>query len=232
MVAELRRVVVGGGGVLVADALGELRYMGAVLKEALRLWPPGEGGGCVVRRGVVWCGKKEGQKEKEKRGDVSAHRVGAACKAATTNTHLSQPHTHTHTHTHTNNHAKRQHQPRQRRQASTARWAPHGTTLAGYDVGGTVVYPPNWVLQRDPELWGPDAEEFKPERWLLKPSNKDGGGAKDGAAAAATPKPAADVHPWAYLPFSRGPRDCIGQAFALMEAKALLCEVRKSSVVR
>jgi cytochrome P450 len=57
-------------------------------------------------------------------------------------------------------------------------------------------------LQRDPDIWGPDADEFRPERWL------DGGG------------PA--LHSYAYIPFSKGPRDCIGQTFAQLEAKAVL----------
>jgi cytochrome P450 len=44
------------------------------------------------------------------------------------------------------------------------------------------------------DLWGPDADEFKPERW-------------DGRRAG-----------WEYLPFNGGPRICIGQQFALTEA--------------
>ncbi|KAI9871006.1 MAG: hypothetical protein M1830_003538 [Pleopsidium flavum] len=44
------------------------------------------------------------------------------------------------------------------------------------------------------DLWGQDAEEFKPERWVEK---------KVG---------------WEYLPFNGGPRICIGQQFALTEA--------------
>lgn len=50
------------------------------------------------------------------------------------------------------------------------------------------------VMHRRKDLWGPDADEFKPERWV---------GRKTG---------------WEYLPFNGGPRICIGQQFALTEA--------------
>lgn len=49
-------------------------------------------------------------------------------------------------------------------------------------------------MQRRTDLYGEDAQEFKPERWeSLRPS-------------------------WQYLPFNGGPRICIGQQFALTEA--------------
>jgi Cytochrome P450 len=32
-------------------------------------------------------------------------------------------------------------------------------------VGSSISYVPI-LIQRDPDLWGPDANEFKPERWL------------------------------------------------------------------
>ncbi|PSR80330.1 cytochrome P450 [Coniella lustricola] len=51
-----------------------------------------------------------------------------------------------------------------------------------------------YVMQRRKDLWGPDADEFRPERWQ---------GRKVG---------------WEYLPFNGGPRICIGQQFALTEA--------------
>ncbi|KAK1149559.1 hypothetical protein N8T08_005108 [Aspergillus melleus] len=45
-----------------------------------------------------------------------------------------------------------------------------------------------------PEFWGPDANRFDPDRWADYKSS------------------------WAYLPFSGGPRICLGQQFALAEA--------------
>ena len=50
------------------------------------------------------------------------------------------------------------------------------------------------IMQRRRDIWGQDAEEFRPERWQ---------GLKAG---------------WEYLPFNGGPRICLGQQFALTEA--------------
>ncbi|KAH6665124.1 cytochrome P450 [Halenospora varia] len=59
--------------------------------------------------------------------------------------------------------------------------------------GQSVLYQP-YVMQRRKDLYGADANEFRPERWeTLRPS-------------------------WQYLPFNGGPRICIGQQFALIEA--------------
>src|SRR5208282_847040 len=54
-----------------------------------------------------------------------------------------------------------------------------------------------WVMQRDPRYYD-DPETFRPERWL--------DGLMDRLPAGA------------YFPFGDGPRRCIGQGFALLEA--------------
>lgn len=74
-----------------------------------------------------------------------------------------------------------------------ARRAPDGATLESggtlYDIGGKVLLASPFVLHRG-EAWGPDAAEWRPERWL------EGGSANAVVAA----------QPYNYLPFSRGPR--------------------------
>lgn len=59
------------------------------------------------------------------------------------------------------------------------------------------------TIHRDKEVWGEDAGEFKPERF------------ENGVTRAAK-------HPNALLSFSSGPRSCIGQNFAMIEAKAMV----------
>ena len=57
-------------------------------------------------------------------------------------------------------------------------------------------------MNLDPKIWGPDADKFRPERW-------------DELTGDAT-------SPYAYEPFSNGPRVCIGKNIALLEMKAIL----------
>ncbi|KAH9949850.1 cytochrome P450 monooxygenase pc-bph [Amylocystis lapponica] len=69
---------------------------------------------------------------------------------------------------------------------------------------GTVLSVPAYVVHRDPDVWGLDAEEFRPERWLegdLKMLNK------------------------AFTPYSVGPRACIGRNLAQLEMLVLVATI-------
>ena len=73
----------------------------------------------------------------------------------------------------------------------------HADRLAGYDaVAGTNVFMSPYVVQRDPRHW-PDPDAFRPERFDA------------GADSAA--------HRFAFIPFSAGPRHCVGETFATYE---------------
>jgi len=75
-------------------------------------------------------------------------------------------------------------------------------TIGGYDLPrGTVVLISSYALHRRPELW-PDPERFDPGRF----------------------EPALEEarHRQAFIPFSAGPRTCIGNLFALMEGPIVL----------
>jgi cytochrome P450 len=66
---------------------------------------------------------------------------------------------------------------------------------------GTLVTVSPWVTHRNPKLW-PDPLRFDPERFR--------------------PEAVRQRHRYAYFPFGGGPRVCIGNAFALMEARLAL----------
>ena len=66
---------------------------------------------------------------------------------------------------------------------------------------GAMVFVSPWVLHRNPHLY-PNPEGFEPERFA-------------GELMQTLPK-------CAYMPFGAGARQCIGAAFAMMEAKVVL----------
>ncbi|KAA1478646.1 cytochrome P450 [Dentipellis sp. KUC8613] len=72
---------------------------------------------------------------------------------------------------------------------------------------GTEITVPIRAMNMSTALWGPDAREFKPERWLQ---------GVDGV-------PAHEVSGYKHLlTFSDGPRICLGKGFAVAEFKAVL----------
>lgn len=66
---------------------------------------------------------------------------------------------------------------------------------------GTPIIFNTYVLHHDTDLWGGDADEFRPERWDEPRPNK---------------------HMWDFIPFLGGPRICLGQQFALHEASYVI----------
>jgi len=79
------------------------------------------------------------------------------------------------------------------------RKATAGDVLGGYRVDpGTDIFLSPYIVHRHPDFWGPDAQEFRPERF--------------------TPDGVNPIHEFAYFPFSMGPRRCTGELFAMVEA--------------
>jgi cytochrome P450 len=79
--------------------------------------------------------------------------------------------------------------------------------IAGYPMTkGMGVAMAQWVVHRDPR-WYERPEEFLPERW-------------EGDLLKRLPR-------FAYFPFGGGPRQCIGNAFAVMEAALILATVAR-----
>ncbi|ORY30708.1 cytochrome P450 [Rhizoclosmatium globosum] len=93
----------------------------------------------------------------------------------------------------------------------TLRHFPQPSTIPKYTADktlilGDTVLPPKTVLSfataalhMHTDIWGPDASEFKPERWNEKKESMLG-----------------------FLPFSEGPRACLGKRFAQIEFITLL----------
>jgi cytochrome P450 len=78
---------------------------------------------------------------------------------------------------------------------------------------GTAVWPDIIALHRDPTVWGPDALEFRPERWLQKETPQQNGTANK--AVVATP----------FYGFGEGPRMCVGKRLAIMQEKMAMVQV-------
>ncbi|GAB1195520.1 hypothetical protein APSETT444_004781 [Aspergillus pseudonomiae] len=75
-----------------------------------------------------------------------------------------------------------------------------GLTIRGrYYPPGTVLSVPIYTVHHLKEVWGPDVDEFRPERWEnLTPRQKK-----------------------AFIPFSYGPRACLGRNLAEMELRLI-----------
>jgi cytochrome P450 family 4 len=88
------------------------------------------------------------------------------------------------------------------------RYLTRRTNLLGESLpAGCRIHIPFYLFHRHPKYWT-DPEEFRPERWLKQHENRE-----------------KKFHHFAFLPFSAGGRNCIGQRMAMYEAKLILAPI-------
>ncbi|OJT08114.1 hypothetical protein TRAPUB_969 [Trametes pubescens] len=90
-----------------------------------------------------------------------------------------------------------------------------GETLSSIRVrAGQVFHIPFTTMHVNPSVWGPDAAQFDPARWLTP---------------GRVPPPSALPHGWSGLvTFCDGPRNCIGYRLAVFEFKVILATLVRS----
>ncbi|MFN8468480.1 MAG: cytochrome P450 [Caldilineaceae bacterium] len=87
------------------------------------------------------------------------------------------------------------------------RTASEDTTIGDYEIPkGTNIFISQYVMHRQARFF-PEPQRFDPARW--------------------TPEFEASLPKFAYMPFGGGPRVCIGNSFAMMEAQLLLATIAK-----
>lgn len=90
-----------------------------------------------------------------------------------------------------------------------SRVAQDDIVIDGYTVPkGTEILISIHLVHMNAKYW-PDPYRFKPERFLHKLS-----------------------HPYAFIPFSAGPRNCIGQKFAMIQSKMLIISILKHHTIQ
>ena len=77
---------------------------------------------------------------------------------------------------------------------------------------GMLIWTVAIAMSRSAKIWGPDVDEFKPERFLSENADK--------------------IPADAFRPFEKGPRNCIGQELALVEMKVLLALTAREFDIR
>jgi cytochrome P450 len=110
---------------------------------------------------------------------------------------------------------------------ATGRHLVEDREIAGYllPAGSTVVLS-QWVIHRD-ERWWPEPTRFDPARWLGTPErahDRPDGHVVDAVQGCphAQPRPR-----FAYFPFGGGPRQCIGNSFAVTEGVLALATIAR-----
>lgn len=96
-------------------------------------------------------------------------------------------------------------------------------------VDDCVIYPMQHIIHRDPHVYGPTANDFVPKRWTGDSDTSAATNADvDGTATKTGKIPAS-----AWRPFERGPRNCIGQELANLEARVILaCVIRRYDFIK
>ena len=67
-------------------------------------------------------------------------------------------------------------------------------------------------VHKNPIYWGDDAHVFNPDRFLPENFSK--------------------IHPYAYIPFSKGPRNCIGMIYGMNVMKVVLTHILRNYKVK
>ena len=75
--------------------------------------------------------------------------------------------------------------------------------LGTHFPAGTTLSVPAYTIHHSKEIWGPDADQFRPERWFNVTDRQKG----------------------AFIPFSYGPRACVGRNVAEMELALIVATV-------
>lgn len=96
---------------------------------------------------------------------------------------------------------------------------PQGPTAAGLPpikiYAGELLSWSDWVIARNPEVWGPDCCEFNPYRFIETNKNKDG----------TESKVLKNYGQWKFHVFNGGPRLCLGMTLANYEALSMIAAV-------
>ncbi|KAF7523611.1 hypothetical protein G7054_g11703 [Neopestalotiopsis clavispora] len=100
--------------------------------------------------------------------------------------------------------------------AATARYVKKGTGFTvrapdgnDYCLDDMIIYNCASVIQRDPDVYGDSHYYFRPERWLADDADHP------------------SIPAGAWRPFERGPRNCIGQDFAMIELRVIIAAVAR-----
>jgi len=79
-----------------------------------------------------------------------------------------------------------------------------GVTLCNHNFPqGTILSLPAYTIHHLPSVWGPDADNFNPDRW----------------------ESISDRQKQAFIPFSYGPRACVGRNVAEMELALIVATI-------